>query len=170
MAYSLVTRVSRSSDGILSRHRPALVGDGIIVAVAVFVDVGFGLEVGFGVGVAGGGSGFSVAIMLFTVGVKTGVSLAYGDGVIEGGKVGILVVDDNTVAPVFLIPSSVEAHPTPEKAITRSVNSRMRQKERMRTFLHKKSCLICGFYRRGIAQTIAHFLCNNNESGEKSDI
>ena len=147
-----------------------MVGDGITVAVAVLVDVGFGLEVGFAVGVAGGGSGFFVAIMLFTVGVKTGVSLAYGDGVIDGGKVGIVVVDESTVAAVSLVPPSVEAHPTPEKAIIRSVNSRIQQKERMRAFLHESSCLICGFYRRVIAQTIAHFLCNNNESDEKNDI
>ena len=70
MAYSLVTNVSKSSDGTRELHFPAFVGEGVTVAVGVLVGVGSSVEVGMGVGVDG-----AVSIM---VGELTAVPDASG--------------------------------------------------------------------------------------------
>jgi hypothetical protein len=79
IANSLVTSVSKSSEGILELQIPALVGDGVTVAVAVLVGVGAFVDVGMGVGLDGAVSKEAHDAAVVFVGLGNLLGLAAGD-------------------------------------------------------------------------------------------
>lgn len=84
--------MSRSSDGIRSLQCPAIVGEGLTVAVAVLVGDGIWVEVGMGVGVEGGGSGLNAGIDSGVGNVSALITVLAGSGKTEGSAETMAVV------------------------------------------------------------------------------